>query len=369
MGHKNLEIDRLRGISILMIAYCHFCRIFFPSFILLTEHFGTTLIEIFLAISGFVISNIIVEKIDKAKKENSGLGRIIKAFYVRRLIRVHPISWVVFLFVLICSAIFVDGNLFSTPLDNLKSALYLITSTYNFFFLDNYQSMALAPYWTLSIEEQFYFIFPIFLIFTPGGRARVWILIAMLLLFTFIIRPLTLEHFPIEGLFFTQSRLDALIYGCLVHYIYRQPWFDSIKLKADGNRWLRCACVVILVAILFGISATNLSDNIIIPIAAFIAAILVLLASFERKVIVFPFPIQFILDWAGYRAYSLYLLHVPIFLFAVVIGTEFIQPWLALVLLFIATELLFRLVEQPTRNFGRRISNRMMQSHEQKQPI
>jgi peptidoglycan/LPS O-acetylase OafA/YrhL len=374
MNKRNVEVDRLRAIAIILIAYCHFGRLYFPSIIRLNMQYGTALVEIFFVISGYVISTIVVQKIDQFKSVSSELAVNIKAFYIRRICRVYPAAWIVFLFVLISSYYFNSGEAFSTPINTIEAGVYLATSTFNYFFVDHYHSLALAPYWTLAIEEQFYFLFPLFILLTRNNRQRIFILIGTLLAITFIVRPLTMHYYPIQGFFFSQTRCDGLIYGCLIYHLTQQPWLDAIKLPLRGNKFLRCTFVVLLVTLLVALTAIDISTNVIIPLGAILASILVILASFEREIIVFPLLLQKWLDIIGVRSYSLYLIHMPIFLLAKELWNESSQlssslpinnSLFALCLLILATEILYRLVEKPTLQMSRRISKKINDDYQE----
>lgn len=337
MSKRNLEIDRLRALAIIFIIYCHFARIYFPAVISLSMQYGTTAVEIFFVISGFVISNVLAQK-----------SLSIKAYYTRRIYRIYPTALSVFLFVLMCSYYFNAHHLFSSPEMTLSTGIYIATTTFNYFFVDHYHSMALAPYWTLAIEEQFYFLFPIFLMLTKNDKQRIYILIGMLLTVTFIFRPLTMHYYPVQGLFFSQTRCDGLIYGCLIYYLSQQSWVVAIKLPFKINKWSRCVCISLIFLLLINITLINFSINALIPLGALLASVLVLLASLEKQIIVFPSILQKLLDLIALRSYSLYLIHVPIFLLAKEWWDRSINGASVLIFLVMATEILYRLVEIPS---------------------
>lgn len=361
---RNIEIDRLRAIGSILIVYCHFGRIFYPSIISMAEQYGTTLVEIFFVISGYVISTFTVQKMDDLKNASSDLTVYIKAFYFGRICRIYPAAWVVFFSVLMGSLYFNESDVFSTARNTLNAGIFLITYSFNYFFVNHYANLALSPYWTLVIEEQFYFVFPIFLVLTKTNKQRIIILLSILLAITFIIRPLTLYYYPIQGLFYTQVRCDGIIYGCLIYFMTRQPWFELIKFKSTGDKFMRCIGVSLLVAILPGSTLLNVSISFLIPLGSIIASILVLLATFENGIIVFPVVLQNMFDMIALRSFSLYLIHMPVFLFAREIGmnvtifdnTIYINTALfAVILLMMVTELLYRLVEKPTHALAGRV--------------
>lgn len=205
---RNLEIDRLRAIAILIVLYAHFCIMFFPQGTVLKLMAGTSMLDLSFTISGFVISSILVSQIDNLKSKAELLVVFIKAFYLRRICRIYPPALVIFVASFIGSFI-IGGSLFSTPGNTLAAGGYILTYTFNYYFLDKYHGLALSPYWTLVIEEQFYLLFPLFLILTRNNVQRVWLSVAMLVLITFVIRPVSLYYYKGPAIFFSQVRFDG----------------------------------------------------------------------------------------------------------------------------------------------------------------
>ncbi|RWY55499.1 acyltransferase family protein [Mucilaginibacter gilvus] len=140
------ELDGLRGLAILLLLMVHF------GFNYYLRHYGvsissTTSAHIFFVLSGFLITTLLL-------KEKLRNGRIsLKYFYIRRALRILPVAWL-FLIVLI----------------GLNRFLYLHIPVADFIasllFFKNFP-MRNEPYtahfWSLAVEEQFYFSFPILL--------------------------------------------------------------------------------------------------------------------------------------------------------------------------------------------------------------
>ena len=146
-----IEIDGLRGISILLVVLYHAGINLF--------HSGFVGVDIFFVISGFLMTMILYEK--KISIIN---------FYISRLKRILPalIFVIVFVFVL-TTIIFLPGHL-----DHFyKSLKYTLLFTSNIFFwiksadyfnINSYFQPLLHT-WSLSLEMQFYFIMPFFIFF------------------------------------------------------------------------------------------------------------------------------------------------------------------------------------------------------------
>jgi peptidoglycan/LPS O-acetylase OafA/YrhL len=316
---RNKELDRLRGFAVLMTVFIHYSRIFFPWSIHQQYTHGTTVlnllknswtgVDLFLVISGYIISKMIVEKIDALKSNNNGLAGFIKGFYIKRFFRIYPIAWIMFFVVLFCSIFFNKTGGFSTPENTIEAGISIFTYTFNYFFgAGQYHAFTLSPYWSLSLEEQFYLIMPLFLIFTKTNKQRVLILIGILLCITFIVRPLS-----VDDIFYTQNRCDGLIYGCLLYYLSVQPWFAQSIASHAPARVYRVIITCILVFVLASITAIGFSDAVVIPLACLIASLLVALAAMEKGFITFIPGLEPIIDYCGSRSYSIYIIHFPMF--------------------------------------------------------
>ncbi len=377
MNKRNLELDRLRAFAVIMTVIIHYTRVFFPWSISPEYAHGTTIlniwknswtgVDLFFVISGYIICKTIVHKIDNLRYSEGGLAVFIKRFFIKRIYRIYPLAWIVFFLVLACSFCFNQSGNFGNPENTIEAGIAIFTYTFNYYFAyESYHGFTLSPYWSLSVEEQFYLILPFFLIITQTTKQRILILLGMLLLITFYIRP----YAKLESLFFTQTRCDGLIYGCLIYFLSGQKWFSIILANNPGNKYIRIFITICLIMILSSITALGFSNNIVIPLACILSSILVSLAALEKNIIISFSIIQVFLDYLGSRSYSLYIVHFPMFSLTQEIMYRFCKFYgykinsslgiyytvIAIVLIAISTEILYRFVEIPFTNRGRRTS-------------
>jgi peptidoglycan/LPS O-acetylase OafA/YrhL len=131
----------------------------------LNEH-GTLGVNVFFAISGILICSRLLD-------EEARNGRIsLRSFYIRRAFRILPPA---LLFLLVAAILIATGHTDATW-QRWFSALFFCR---NFFpLLDAHaQSWIVAHYWSLSLEEQFYLIFPAILVFSGRWRTRTMVAI------------------------------------------------------------------------------------------------------------------------------------------------------------------------------------------------
>ena len=169
------EIDGLRALAVLPVILFHAGFSFFRG--------GFIGVDIFFVISGFLITSVILDQIN-----NNHFSFI--DFYIKRARRIIPAFYFVLLFSLFFSSLWLmpsDMKSFS------KSIQFSVASLANIFFYrdSGYFSAAselkpLLHTWSLSIEEQFYWIFPFFLFFSSKHLNKKFFLFLTLFFLSFI---------------------------------------------------------------------------------------------------------------------------------------------------------------------------------------
>lgn len=165
------HVDAWRFIAVSLVIVAHLISMSNFSFLATTVpgisrlgRFGDAGVLIFFFISGFVICRGLME-------ERAAISRIsLKAFYVRRAVRILPPLWL-YLATLACMG--AAGGIKVSVLQIGQSALFLSNS------VPEVYPWVLAHTWSLSYEEQFYLIFPI-LFLVLGFTVRPKILLVML---------------------------------------------------------------------------------------------------------------------------------------------------------------------------------------------
>jgi peptidoglycan/LPS O-acetylase OafA/YrhL len=149
------QLDGLRGIAALLVLWEHFPYVEGSAisksfwFVAHAARTGVMGVDIFFVLSGFLITRLLL-------KERDETGTIsLKMFYLKRALRIFPIYY------LCVIAYFV---LFHT---NFLTAISLLTYTFNYYMPFHLTPNPMEHTWSLSVEEQFYFIWPCFIMMIP----------------------------------------------------------------------------------------------------------------------------------------------------------------------------------------------------------
>src|SRR5262245_50042097 len=146
------EIDGLRSIAVLSVLVFHFDRQLLSG--------GFVGVDIFFVISGFLITSILLNDIDRGQFS-------ITRFYQRRVARIAPAFFVVLGTTMGIGALIYSAQDFASAAANsLTAALYAINIKLLFqgnYFQISADAQPILHYWSLSVEEQFYLIFPLYL--------------------------------------------------------------------------------------------------------------------------------------------------------------------------------------------------------------
>ena len=345
------EIDGLRALAVLPVILFHAGYNNFEG--------GYVGVDIFFVISGYLISSIIIYEVELDKFS-------LKNFYERRARRILPALFSVILI----SAPFAWFILLPADLELFNnSAFSALTfwSNYIFYFEIDYfeTSSRLKPLlhtWSLSIEEQFYIIFPILLLFFFKFKKKYFIIfISIIAILSLLVAQwggnlkLTYPFIEKEILFFNQSaltnfflpfgRIWELIIGILISFY--------IKKNGQPNYYNQIFSLIGIVLILYSIFTFTKETNYPSFQTLFPTVGTALIIIFTNKnTLAFKLFSQKILVFFGLISYSAYLYHYPIFTF--VEYSNFIEfnnlnKIFLIFLTFILSYLSWKFIEKPFR--------------------
>jgi peptidoglycan/LPS O-acetylase OafA/YrhL len=159
-GSRIPSLDGLRAISILLVILAHLSSR--PGFVdfgpLLGNAMGDLGVRTFFVISGFLITSLLL-------KDKATYGRIrLREFYVRRIARIFPAFYV---YILVLTGAAGMGFIVLKSKDLVEAATYTVD-----YFNWSSQSNYVRHIWSLSVEEQFYLLWPVALVSLGVIRAR-----------------------------------------------------------------------------------------------------------------------------------------------------------------------------------------------------
>lgn len=198
-----LQLEGLRFLAVSAVMIGHWVN--FPSFETLNLVFASIGVNLFFVLSGFLITRIlIINKLSNEQKNNHSHWNSIKQFYIRRTLRIFPIYYL-----LIIVTILIDFK----PAREIF--IWLITYTTNIYWTTGGKLGGFGHLWSLAVEEQFYLVFPFFILFIPKryilyslysllvlsiGMRLILNIVYPLGLGTYALMPCCLDSFGIGGI-------------------------------------------------------------------------------------------------------------------------------------------------------------------------
>jgi peptidoglycan/LPS O-acetylase OafA/YrhL len=199
------QLDALRALAVLAVMVHHFLpvdRFIPPDYITL----GLLAVRLFFVLSGFLITGILLNY----RREERGTA--LRRFYLRRVLRIFPIYYL---------TLFIALALQVRPIQ--QGAFWHLAYLSNYVAVSHPEWMGPAShFWTLAVEEQFYFVWPFIMLFVPRKHLATAIIsaIALAVLFRAFVLFVLGMSIDAAGLF-TFATLDSLGGGALlalVHY-------------------------------------------------------------------------------------------------------------------------------------------------------
>ncbi len=224
------SLDGLRAVSILAVIWHHTAGAHYNEIpVLRAGYFG---VDLFFAISGFLITTLLLRE-----REKNGQISLIR-FYIRRTFRIFPLYYtIILMYVAIVSAVEPNSVAGKEFFHNLP---YFLTYTSNWFLGDWTDSGRVIFYfaWSLATEEQFYLVWPWVERFLKG-----WAPVFLMLVVIVVVQLAQLNG--MFGLLSPESFLRTVIINIappiclgviLAHVLHSRKGF-SIAAKIMGYRW------------------------------------------------------------------------------------------------------------------------------------
>ena len=300
------EIDGLRAVAVFSVIFYHSSVLIFEKKFLPGGFIG---VDIFFVISGYLITKLISNEYKNTKKFS------FLNFYSRRIRRILP----ALLFVIIATFPFIY---FKTPpifiIDYLKSIISINLFVSNIFFwklgfgYDQLQNVQFQPFlhaWTLSLEEQFYLIFPIiyFFIFKKFNKYLL-IVIAIGFLLSLLLSDYASYAHSAINFYVLPTRAWEFLAGSIIFLL--EPKKKSFS-KPLSSFFISVGVIFIIISIFY------FDDKMYLPSILSLIPVLgtFFIIYFKHDENYFIKILQSKLSTSiGKISYSLYLWHFPIFI-------------------------------------------------------
>lgn len=337
------DVDGLRALAILLVVGYHA----FPTAVKV----GFIGVDIFFVISGYLIGGILLLNL---KTDNFSY----KNFYYRRILRIFP----ALIATLLCC--FVAGYLFLLP-DELKSlgkhiiagALFsenfLLWSEVGYFDTVAH-TKPLLNLWSLGIEEQFYFIFPLFLFLLWKSKRSFSVALSVCVVLFFGLNLFLARIDATADFYSPLSRFWELCAGALLRALetgcHTMQWRPGTRKKYLETALAFLACIALIVAFLL-ISESHFpgsASSLPVGIA------LLFIAAGPDNLISKIFLCNPLSVFIGKISYPLYLCHWPLLSFAYIINGQLGESTVSLrgilvAISFLIAATIYYFIERPVR--------------------
>ncbi|NRB11351.1 MAG: acyltransferase [Rickettsiaceae bacterium] len=353
------DIDGLRAIAVLAVVLFHA----FPKII----KGGFLGVDIFFVISGYLITSIIIKDFN-----NSSFN--IYRFYSRRIKRIFPSLITIISICLIFGWYTLTNDELSHLAKHIKASVlfyinFVLAHESGYFDIST-NLKPLMHLWSLAIEEQFYFFWPLLIYFTRKKIGNLISVFSFIILISLIISLNLTYKNSVIAFYYPFVRIGELASGGLLAYIKLQNFQVAKKITKSLNN----ICCFILykdksshtnTALINAISIIGFLINIlciiflkntkhfpgwyvIIPV---ISTIMIISAG-ENSYINKKILSNKVMVWIGLISYPLYLWHWPLFAFANILEGEDLTTNTISVILIISmfmSWLTYILIEKPIR--------------------
>jgi peptidoglycan/LPS O-acetylase OafA/YrhL len=333
------EIDGLRALAVLPVILFHAGFETFSG--------GFVGVDVFFVISGYLITTIILAELEQGKFS-------IINFYERRARRILP---ALFLVMLVCIPFAWFWLLPSDMKDFSQSlvAVSVFASNILFWRESGYFDTAaelkpLLHTWSLGVEEQYYVLFPLFLmLFWKLGKRWMFVTLGLVFVLSLAVAQWAAYAKPVAAFYLLPTRGWELLTGAFIAFYFSQANpKDFGKFLSEFGGWLGVALILYAV---FAYSKTTPFPGLYALVPTIGTLLIILFAT--KQTTVGKFLGNKVFVGIGLVSYSAYLWHQPLFAFARYRSNSELSNISLLVLLFctfILAYVSWKFVEAPFRN-------------------
>ena len=362
MQHRN-DIQGLRAIAVILVILNHlqFSNKAFVG--------GFVGVDVFFVISGYIITSLLIREYSKNARDNSGYGWIsLRAFYFRRVKRIIPAATFVILATVTTSYfLFNDIKAGWIKRDGFFASIFLaninLIQQKTDYFKQSISQSPLEHYWSLSVEEQFYFVIPFLILISVSfhglkiGKVNLWwerrvmALLSFVGVISFLWSLYATSTNPQSAYFSTFARAWEIAAGSLLA-LYAFQIHKDISKKVANIVGVLGLIGILISSFIFNGSSRFPGYLALLPVLSTVA--LIYSGGAHSNSITSRLLSQKPLVFIGEISFSLYLWHLPL----IVIGRDVFKitnnPGIIKFILVILTLLLaifsYKFIETPFRN-------------------
>ena len=338
-------IDGLRAISVLAVLAYHLQ--------LPASQGGLLGVTVFFVISGFLITRILVEEIERTDTVD------LKNFWIRRIRRLLPAILTMLTALIFVTAVF-NRVLFTKACSDLLSAVFCYNNWWQIFNQVSYFENAGSPSplthcWSLAVEAQFYLVYPLILLGLSRLRERKKVFCgttAALAVVSAVLMAVLFDPLqdPSRVYYGTDTRAFSLLIGALLAILvtYEKERLALKPVVRDLIGSAALAGLIVMIVVVNGYSSFLYRGGQVLASllsAAVIYGVLEPESLLGKVLSIYP------LKWIGDRSYGIYLWHYPIVL--LFSGGKKASWWIVLielVLTFVLSALSYHFIETPVRH-------------------
>lgn len=226
--YKNL--DALRAFAVFAVICCHYFvknRIGAETLLVKIAALGNSGVSLFFVLSGFVITRILIQ--------TSNQDNYFKSFYMRRTLRIFPLYYFSLALYYVIPPL-IDKNLnFELSFNQLIYVFYFQNFSRTF----NWGAVGPEHFWSLSVEEHFYLLWPALVYFCLKINTKILLNLSLIIIILVHFLRFYMFNKGYEINVYTFTRLDQLVLGGLLA-VY------ELKGLLKMNNQIRCLCLVLI---------------------------------------------------------------------------------------------------------------------------
>ena len=332
------EIDGLRALAVVPVILFH------AGFGLFSG--GFVGVDVFFVISGYLITTILIEDIENHRFS-------IINFYERRARRILPALYFMLLTTLIVAAVIMSPQQLKDFGQSLLATSTFTSNIYFFLKIDYWaQSSDFIPLlhtWSLAVEEQYYLIFPIFLILAwRFGKNRVFWIIVVITSISLLLSEWSWRNNAIANFYLAPMRAWELLAGSIAAFIVQ-------KHSVQKNNPLAILGLVLVIFSIFAYNENTPFPSVYTLLPVMGVVLLILYA--EKETLAARLLSTKLFVGIGLISYSAYLWHQPLLALFRVLQNEIEISLLSKIIITAFTIFLailsLKYVERPFRNKGK----------------